>query len=328
MQFSHNFSMTFDNVLGKKYRFFYMGIAILWIVGYHLYSHDIDFYDNHFKILRTIFKYGYVGVDIFFFFSAYGLCYSYSNSSLKDFYKKRFIRIVPIYLIFEVIKFCIGTSEDLKAFCYHRVLEITSLFVIQTPITCPNEIRLGWFVPSIINLYLVFPLLFKCIRYLYSKRPYIQFIFIILLFFSCHFLWGYIHGLYISRIPIICVGIFTFFLLKDKKYDGLFLLYALFASLTYFIDRDNLRLSCLVPLILYAISMYTPRINELFFKGMSKVGEMTYEIFLAHCYVGLYCPKKAILKTWLIVVVGTILLTVILHFVNKKISLFLQNLNK
>lgn len=320
-------SITFYNVLGKKHRFFYMGVAMLWIVGYHLYIHDAEFYNSQLKLMKIIFKYGYVGVDIFFFFSAYGLCHSYTNNSLKDFYKKRFIRIIPIYLFFEIAKFCIGTSENLPAFCYHRVLEITSLFVIQTPYTCPNEIRLGWFVPSIINLYLIFPLLFKLLKYLYSKKLHIQFTFIILLFYACHFLWGYIHGLYISRIPIICVGIFTFFFLKYKKYDGLFLLYALFASLTFFIDRDNLKLSCLIPLILYAISMYTPLLNGWFVKAISKVGELSFEVFLAHIYVGLYCPpKSSVLRTWLIVVVGTILLAIILHFVNKKISLFLQKL--
>lgn len=326
MQLNSNMLLTFDSVLGKRYRSFYMGIAMLWIVGYHLYIHDAEFYNTQFKLMRTIFKYGYVGVDMFFFFSAFGLCYSYQKNSLKEFYKKRVIRIIPLYLLFEIVKFCIGTSETLPTFFYHRFLEITSLFIFQTPFTCPNEIRLAWFVPSIINLYLIFPLLFKGIRYLYFKNLRIQIIFIILLFFCCHFLFGIIHGLYISRVPLICVGIFTFFYLKSKRYSDLFLMYALFASLTFFIDRNNLRLSCLVPIILYAISMTPPQLTVRIVKGISKVGEMSFEVFLAHIYVGLYCPfNSSVLRTWLIVLLGTFSLSIVLHFVNKKISSFLKS---
>ena len=73
-------NLSFNNVLGKETRSFYMGIAMIWIIGYHLYLHDVDFYNTSFKIFRNIFKYGYVGVDIFLFFSAYGLCHSWINS--------------------------------------------------------------------------------------------------------------------------------------------------------------------------------------------------------------------------------------------------------
>ena len=55
MQLNSNILLTFDNVLGKRYRSFYMGIAMLWIVGYHLYIHDAEFYNTQFKLMRTIF---------------------------------------------------------------------------------------------------------------------------------------------------------------------------------------------------------------------------------------------------------------------------------
>lgn len=73
MQFSHNFSMTFDNVLGKKYRFFYMGIAILWIVGYHLYIHDIDFMITISKLLEQFLNMVMLVLIYSFFLSLWSL---------------------------------------------------------------------------------------------------------------------------------------------------------------------------------------------------------------------------------------------------------------
>lgn len=285
MQVTNNL-LSFDNVLGKNHRFFYMGFAMIWIVGYHLYLGNVAFYDEHLKIVRNIFKYGYVGVDIFFFFSAYGLCHSYTSSSLKDFYIKRAIRIIPIYLLFETFKFFVSSHDTLAEFLHFRFVEITSVYVLQTELTCPDKIRLGWFVPAIINLYWIFPLLFKGIKWLFARQVYIHVLFLVVLFFGCHFMWGVIHGLYISRMPIICVGILTYFYLKERRYGDLFLVLAAFAFLTYFIERDNLRLSCLVPIILYGFSVHTPLSVKWMNRSISKVGELSFEVFLGHIYVG------------------------------------------
>lgn len=315
-----NIDLSFDNVLGKKNRFFFMGIAILWVVGYHLYLAEADFYDAHLKLFRNIFKYGYVGVDIFMFFSAYGLCHSYVNSTLRAFYWKRFVRIIPIYLMFEVVKWAMTGHEDVGQWLYYRAMEVSSLMVIQTPLTCPKAISLGWFVPAIINLYIIFPLLFKLVAWIYRKNLAIQVAFVVAVFFGGHFLWGYIHGLYISRVPIIIVGIFTYFYLKDKAYAPLFLLYGLFASLNFFIDRDNLRLSCVVPLILYAVSMVGVTRKGFVSSGLNKVGELSFEVFLAHVYAGNFAPPRQILASWGIMAALTAVFTIGLHWVNKRIS--------
>lgn len=77
-----------------------MGVAMIWIIGYHLWLKDMAYYDSDFKIFSHIFKFGYVGVDIFFFLSAYGLCHSFMSGNIKQFYFKRFVRIVPVFLIY------------------------------------------------------------------------------------------------------------------------------------------------------------------------------------------------------------------------------------
>lgn len=197
--------LNFSNVLNKDNRFFYMGLAMIGVIGYHIYLNDIFLYDNSFKAFKVLFKYGYVGVDLFLFFSAFGLCYSYVNSSLKDFYKKRFIRIIPIYLIFKIIEFLIIREENVNQFLIDRFLVITSLSVIQTPYTCPGNLSLEWFIPAIINLYIIFPLLFRLIHALQKYSVWISLLFIIVTYWLSHLLWGHlvIHSLYLCRLPII-----------------------------------------------------------------------------------------------------------------------------
>lgn len=312
--------LDFSNVLSKEKRFFYMGIAMIGIIGYHIYLKDIGFYDNSFKIIKILFKYSYVGVDLFLFFSAYGLCHSFENSTLKEFYKKRFIRIIPIFLIFRILEFIVFRGESIPEFLQYRLLEITSLAIIQTPYTCPGMLSLGWFIPAIINLYLIFPLLFKLVRVINNYPVRYTVSFLLTIFWLSHLLWGIpIHALYISRLPIIFTGIITYFYVKDKKYTELFLIYALFASMTFFMERNNLRLTCVVPLILYAISMYNFKFNPLVFKYISGIGKLSLEFYLAHCS-SFIIHFDNILYKWISIIVSTICIAFILHYINKKIT--------
>lgn len=318
--------LDFSNVLGKEKRFFYMGIAMIGIIGYHIYLKDVTFYDNSFKIIKILFKYGYVGVDLFLFFSAYGLCHSFENSTLKEFYKKRFIRIIPIYLIFRIIEFIVYRGETILQFLQYRLLEITSLSVIQTPFTCPGMLSLAWFIPAIINLYLVFPLLFKLIKIINKYPVWYTISFLLSIFWLSHILWGIpIHALYLSRLPIIFTGIITYFYLKDKKYTELFLIYALFASMTFFMERNNLRLTCVVPLILYAISIYNFKFNPIIFKYISGVGKLSLEFYLTHCSV-LALNFNNILYTWISTIILTACISYILHIINKEVSKYFLKL--
>lgn len=73
-------------------RFIYYGIAILFVVLYHLYCR------TGLGVVAPFSK-GAIGVDIFLFFSGYGLCYSYEKNTLKKFYWRRFKRILPMFWV-------------------------------------------------------------------------------------------------------------------------------------------------------------------------------------------------------------------------------------
>ena len=310
--------MDFFNVLGKENRTYYMGIAMLWIIGYHLWLHDMSFYDTSFKLFSHIFKFGYVGVDIFFFLSAYGLCHSYSNSSWKSFYFKRFVRIVPLFVIYKIFCFAIGGGDFLQ-FLQYGLLQLSTITVI--PYFCPKAISQDWFVPAILNFYIIFPLLFKLAAKIYSKNNLWHILFLLGLYYGAHFLWGYIDGLYITRLPIALAGIFTYFYLKDKAYNKLILLYAIFGMQLFFIERHNLMYSAPVPLILYTLSIANFNINDnVLINGINKVGEWSFEFFFSHGFAGMLYKGDNLLYFYIVFIIITIVLGTILHIINKNVS--------
>lgn len=78
-------------------RSFFMGVAMLSVVLYHC-NNAVNGID-----LLNFFSWGYIGVDIFFFFSGLGCSFSYNKHSLGRFYKNRFFRIMPLYLIWALV---------------------------------------------------------------------------------------------------------------------------------------------------------------------------------------------------------------------------------
>ena len=85
------------NLVFRKDLHFLRALAVLIVVFFHL------------KI--PLFEFGYLGVDIFFFISGYLITLiihnklSKKNFSLKEFYIKRVLRIMPSYLLIIFITF-------------------------------------------------------------------------------------------------------------------------------------------------------------------------------------------------------------------------------
>lgn len=81
-----------------KYRNSWMGLAILWIVLFHL---QYDFGGDSLRFLSYIKSIGYGGVNIFLFASGIGcFCSLEKNDNLMEFFKRLIKRIFPIYIVF------------------------------------------------------------------------------------------------------------------------------------------------------------------------------------------------------------------------------------
>jgi peptidoglycan/LPS O-acetylase OafA/YrhL len=124
-----------------------MGFATLLVVLFHSYYREIG------TVLNIICKTGEVGVDIFLFVSAIGLFFSFTkNSNVKEFYKKRLIRILPSIFIIRTIYYLFSGVDILT---YLERITLISLFI--------DGSRDLWFFTLIIILYFLYPLLYKVI---------------------------------------------------------------------------------------------------------------------------------------------------------------------
>ena len=84
-----------DNI--GKYRSALMGFSMMLVFLYHAQSEKLGFMPA--GLLGAIMPYFNRGVDMFFFLSAFGLCFSLKKNTIKSFYFNRFKRIIPTWWV-------------------------------------------------------------------------------------------------------------------------------------------------------------------------------------------------------------------------------------
>ncbi|MDU1889271.1 MAG: acyltransferase [Dysgonomonas sp.] len=281
----------------SKHRTVLMGVAILWIVLYHSGFQCFPFCCQPMRFIQDS---GYGGVDIFLFLSGFGLYYSSLKSESKlSFYRKRFFRIFPAYIIIVTLAVLIG-HESASSYLY----KVTTIGFWL------NEGYFDWYVPSIVVLYLLFPFYIK----LFNRKPLITTIFAIILgliitfIFGRYFLnLGQIILLFLTRIPIFVIGIFIGKLSTEKSFSSSImkpLSYILmllgFAGLFY-IKTDPvftpylwkglhwLPFAIIVPgLILLLSSLFKRFYNKYIYKGFTFLGNICFELYLSHMLLFMY----------------------------------------
>ncbi|MRN56203.1 acyltransferase family protein [Paenibacillus monticola] len=202
----------FNYKLISTYRTQLMGLAILWVVFYHLTIH-LSFV----PVLDPIKSIGYGGVDVFLMLSGLGLYYAYQKSTKVNvitFYKRRLERIIPTYLPVVLIT-CL-------LYLYFGEMSVTEMFLNLTTLSfwLNSANRFDWYVPAILVLYLITPLF---MRFFTTYNKYVT--------VTIAGLIGVILSLIISstalsylliltvRIPIFFIGILIgYFVDKNKKF--------------------------------------------------------------------------------------------------------------
>ncbi len=86
-------------------RSFLMGIAMLCIMMFHQY------FISH-RLLYPFRMLGFYGVDVFFFLSGMGIASSLQRSTVLPFFKKRFVRLLPAWLIVITLSYFIGEPSE------------------------------------------------------------------------------------------------------------------------------------------------------------------------------------------------------------------------
>ena len=193
-----------------------MGIATLFVLLLH--GNAFNWPEKIHFILKIIAE-GNVGVDIFLFLSGIGLYFSMrKNANILEFYGRRFLRIIPSYLILAIPLYTILVLIlDSKSF-FDYIMNLSSV-----GFWLPNfRDSASWYVAFIIPLYLLYPLLYYCFDRFYEKKIYFFFTFIVLalllellLDIFCQEYFTQIE-IAISRLPIFITGCYCANLVYEK----------------------------------------------------------------------------------------------------------------
>ncbi len=123
-----------------------MAFAILWIILFHMQISVEN------EVVAAIINIGYAGSDIFYFVSGIGIWFSLENSkSLGEYFKKRFIRVVPMWWCF--IGFWIYFR--MKWFGLTPIQAVANVFMVESFIDIDSAFN--WYIPFLMVFYLLAP---------------------------------------------------------------------------------------------------------------------------------------------------------------------------
>ena len=262
----------------STYRSELMGWAIIWIMMLH-------FTFNQIMPLGFIAQYGFAGVDIFMFVSGFGLYYSLDKDHhIIRFYKKRLLRIFPTYFILGFFASILLFSDDLLSY----------LFRYTTLGFWTGGIYWEWYIPSLVMLYFVAPILKK----LFDKQMYYVIGGVVVCTLGLAYYYIYTeqihdrsHLFFLYRIPAFIFGMVCAHWIKigiSNMYYYFFLAVGipffayLFPLHHQLYNYKYLSLAFLLPcflLVFLFISKTIKIVNPI----MSQIGKASLEIYLIQC---------------------------------------------
>lgn len=318
----------YDTVKSKllNKRLFFTGIAIILVVLYHYYCAVSNVH------LLSIFKRGYIGVDIFLFFSGLGLGYSYNKNTLPQFYKNRFWRIMPLYWIWTIVHLivlCIQNNIIPSFLDFFGIFTTLSYYGI-------GSIRSNWYLSAILLLYAAYPILYK----LTKKYKWILLLLTVVLTFLivCKTHLNWYHNVFIGRFYIFLLGIYVYLSINDKNHKPLFDIVAISAVsilgfVSLFCDSQPLdywRTNCICPIIVGLICMLPTKLQDS--KIVSFCGKYSLEIFIGNCWTMLLMTTLSnndigtVIKS-LSYFVSNALFAMVLIYANKIIQALIKRLS-
>lgn len=305
----------------SKSRDLLFGIAVILVVFYHCY--DLKF--EYVGILRNIKNIGNIGVDIFLYLSAIGLYFSFTNNpNIKEFYKRRFKRIIPCTLIVAVIYYI---YKGVNLLDFLKGVSLLSFYI--------DGSKEFWFFSFIIPLYVLFPLLYKLINKYGLKIliPMVIFIISITLFimeFSYNTYYNY--QIALTRIPIFLIGIYTGkYVYEKKEISNIWMLVflSLFIECNILLFGFNMDINilswyiyCVLGIsIVFLISYIYSNIKiKLIDKLFIKLGTYSLEIYLLFEKLGVELSNNITISNKYIYYLIVFIITLLLSFLLKKIN--------
>ena len=281
----------------KKSRLSIMGLAALLILFYHIYP--IGNQQGTFNgILKFIIRNAFIGVDIFFFCSAYMYKFSRKDSYLA-YAKNKLVKLFPLFVISSLLYFFLGNMDIKKT--------IMTIFGVDLFVSGGGSFL--WFLPSLIIVYLlVLPLYERLVKKVGESAGLIIGLVISLggLYLLEKTSGSHAINIFLARIPIVLLG-YTF-----SGYEGRFKesrklvaglgLFALGLAINYYyiyvIKKDLLftgSFYCIsIPLVIGCIMVIDYIRGKLSLRGLEFFGTISLELYCLQMLVGFLIFEKLI----------------------------------
>lgn len=262
---------------------YWKGIAIIGVICCH-----IIFRTNN-SLLGSVFhslvSQGEFGVNIFFFLSIFGLCFSFEKNGIMTFYGKRFCRLYPAYFFFILYVLFFLKGGD-KLF-YHLIYSVTG----RGTICCDfYDALYEWYIPSLTIIYLLFPILFYGIRTLVEMldktKETFKIVFWSMALFFCvyplyYLLLNVIHPYLLGRFNAILLGFLCFFYRRNSKLLNSIFVFSIIMSL---LSYHDCKFHFVVPAIIYFSSIL--EVPLFLKKPFMFLGKHSFELYLGQ-YIGI-----------------------------------------
>lgn len=295
----------------KKYEYIdsLRGLAILLVIMVHTLlslTNEYSFYNGSIKAFMIN---GQFGVQLFFIVSAFTLMLSYQNRKTEKhrtakFFIRRFFRIAPMYYL-AIILILLDNLLNLNFYKIdhqsYTIVEIISNFLFVNGFFPEYINRLvpgGWSITVEFTFYMVLP--FLCIKIKSLNSAIILAVGALL--FSTAFTMvlekfmmddptSFLKLNFISQLPVFCLGILAFWILKEDKNKEIKPISVLLLALAVFIYcyrtiPYHFFYSMAFFLLLITLSKKQYRIFSN--KIMANIGKVSYSMYLIHfIFVGL-----------------------------------------
>ena len=294
----------------------FRAVAIILVIGFHYFSRwtptinsvNLYPYGNIFAKF-PLFKYGYVGVELFFIISGFVICLTlFQSNKISEFYWKRFSRLFPTMLLCSLITISIESLLPIKLFQIHLNSLLPSLTFVD-PIIFSKIFGSDfhgvdgsyWSLFIEVKFYIIMSVL-----YFLSKRNNFSWYFF-LLFISVEL--GYfvtsLLGLiklnklinllfFIKYLPFFAGGVGFYFLFFDKiklLYNSIILTSLFFIiinnSINSSINFIELFFYLLFYLLFYLFIFRRPWLSPFSWKPMTMIGAASYSLYLLHQDLGI-----------------------------------------
>ncbi len=285
----------------SRFRGEQMGIAMIFIILFHI---SLPQSDAFFGLRRM----GNVGVDMFLFLSGIGLWFSWAkNPSYKHFFKRRYIRIYPAWLIiasiFYIQRFHGG---DIMAW-----IDLIGDITINWDFWLHDELNF-WYIPATMMLYIFAPFYMELIKKhpIYRWMPVVMILWCNLVEYvtPIHQAVGHLE-IFWSRVPIFFIGINMGEMVRQKKtLDGasiwmIILLFVMTLTSSIFLEQQKhgqfplyVERMLYIPLTITSILMLNRvfrRTPKWFNNAFKFVGALSLECYLIHIHFVLdYLPHN------------------------------------